>query len=80
VCSGNQLLTTILDSLWDRTECYRRILVPDHAGGDVDPEPTHRAIAAALTNRDPAATADLLRRHIKATEEMLGSLLAASQA
>ena len=79
VCSGNQLLTTILDSLWDRTECYRRILVPDDIGGHVDPEPTHSHIAAALSERDGAAVADLLKRHIEATEDMLKTLLIASQ-
>lgn len=79
VCSGNELLTTILDSLWDRTECYRRILIPDDIGGHIDPEPTHSEIAAALSNRDSTAAADLLRRHIEATENTLKNLLIATQ-
>lgn len=79
VCSRNHLLTVILDSLWDRTECYRRILVPDDIGGNVDPEPTHKAIAAALSDRNAVVVADLLKRHIEATEDMLRSLLIVRQ-
>lgn len=75
-CSGNQLLADILDSLWDKTDRYRRILL------DVDgtnPHPTHSTIAEALCRRSGTEVRDLIRGHVQAkldvTMERLASYL-----
>jgi DNA-binding FadR family transcriptional regulator len=62
--SGNRLLSEILDSLWDRSDRYRLILVADRLpeGG---PEFSHAAIAAALVQRDTERVLALLRGHVE---------------
>jgi DNA-binding GntR family transcriptional regulator len=68
-CSGNQLLADTLDSLWDKTDRYRRILL-DMDGG-TDPHPTHSVIAEALARRAGAEVCDLIRRHVQAKHDFI---------
>jgi DNA-binding GntR family transcriptional regulator len=63
-CSGNQQLAAILESLWDKTDRYRRILLD--VDGSTNPHPTHSAIAEALCRRDGTEVRDLIRRHVQA--------------
>jgi DNA-binding GntR family transcriptional regulator len=68
-CSGNQLLADMLDSLWDKTDRYRRILL-DIDGG-TDPHPTHSVIAEALARRSGSEVRDLIRRHVQAKHDAI---------
>jgi DNA-binding GntR family transcriptional regulator len=70
VASGNQLLTEILDALWDRSDRYRLILSPDEDPGRSSGA-DHAAIAAALKKRDGRRVSHLLREHIKSAQELL---------
>jgi DNA-binding GntR family transcriptional regulator len=67
-CSGNKLLADTLDSLWDKTDRYRRILL-DMDG--TDPHPTHSVIAEALARRAGAEVRDLIRRHVQAKHDFI---------
>jgi len=67
-CSGNQLLADTLDSLWDKTDRYRRILL-DMDGAD--PHPTHSVIAEALARRAGGEVRDLIRRHVQAKHDFI---------
>jgi DNA-binding GntR family transcriptional regulator len=68
-CSGNQMLADILDSLWDKTDRYRRILL-DMDGG-TDPHPTHSVIAEALVRRSGKEVRDLIWRHVQAKQDFI---------
>jgi DNA-binding GntR family transcriptional regulator len=68
-CSGNQLLAVTLESLWDKTDRYRRILL-DFDGG-TDPHPTHSIIAEALARRSGTEVRELIRRHIQAKHDSI---------
>jgi DNA-binding GntR family transcriptional regulator len=68
-CSGNQLLADILDSLWDKTDRYRRILLD--MDGSTDPHPTHGVIAEALVRRSGAEVWELIRRHVQAKHDFI---------
>jgi DNA-binding GntR family transcriptional regulator len=73
-CSGNQLLADILDSLWDKTDRYRRILLD--TDGSTNPNPTHSTIAEALCRRSGAEVKDLIRRHVQAKLDVIMERLA----
>jgi DNA-binding GntR family transcriptional regulator len=70
VAARNQLLTDILDLLWDRSDRYRFILRPDEEPGS-DSGAGHQAISEALLRRDGRRVADLLRDHIDAAHHVL---------
>lgn len=68
--SENHLLTQLLDSLWDRTDRYRLLLLQEKihvaaAGRE------HRAIAQALQRRDADEVARLMFQHVKAAEDLI---------
>ena len=68
--SGNHLLTQFLDSLWDRTDRYRLLLLQEKihvaaAGRE------HRTIARALKRRDEDEVARLMFDHVKAAEDLI---------
>jgi DNA-binding GntR family transcriptional regulator len=76
--SGNHLLTQFLDSLWDRTDRYRLLLLQEkvHVAAA---RREHRTLAQALKRRDAEGVARLMFDHVKAAEglivEMAGDLL-----
>jgi DNA-binding GntR family transcriptional regulator len=81
--SGNHLLTQFLDSLWDRTDRYRLLLLQEKshvaaAGRE------HRTIAGALTRRDAEEVRRLMFKHVAAAEDLIvelaGDLLASTNA
>jgi DNA-binding GntR family transcriptional regulator len=60
---GNPVLVQILDSLWNRCDRYRFLLVnPD--GVDAQAEKEHRAMVDALDAHDAQALDELVRSHI----------------
>jgi DNA-binding GntR family transcriptional regulator len=68
--SGNQLLTQLLDSLWDRTDRYRLLLLHEKihvaaAGRE------HRTLALALRRRDADEISRLMYQHVKAAEDLI---------
>jgi len=74
VASGNQLLTEMLDALWDRSDRYRLILLPEEDPGS-ESGADHAAIGAALSRRDIGLVARLLAEHINAAQQILISRL-----
>ena len=61
--SGNDLLTEILDGLWERTDRYRVILLSD-AREIVEAGREHVLIAEALRDRDARRVARLISSHV----------------
>jgi DNA-binding GntR family transcriptional regulator len=68
-CSGNQQLAGILDSLWDKTDRYRRILLD--VDGSINPRPTHATISDALCRRSAGEVRDLIRGHVQAKHDVI---------
>lgn len=67
--SGNQLLTQMLDSLWDRTDRYRLVVVREQRYELVEHE--HLNIAEAFRNRQSRELAVLVRHHVDTARELL---------
>ncbi len=63
---GNATLSEMLDSLWDRTDRYRMIVVKVE-GEERKVEREHRAIAVALGARDIALATLLMHEHVAET-------------
>lgn len=61
--SNNSILIGILDSLWDRTDRYRLLLLRDgsHARGADD---EHRALVQAVLRRDPNTASTVMHQHV----------------
>jgi DNA-binding GntR family transcriptional regulator len=72
--SGNELLTGILDRLWERTDRYRVMLVIS----DVDVVTVareHAAIVAAMKTRRPRTVAKLIRAHVANARSLIEDAL-----
>jgi DNA-binding GntR family transcriptional regulator len=70
---GNQVLIQILDSLWDRSDRYRMVLLKtDAKAGDIDSE--HGAIVLAFARRDAAALRQLMTDHLEASMKSIVQL------
>jgi DNA-binding GntR family transcriptional regulator len=68
--SGNLLLVQLLDSLWDRTDRYRLLLVQEEAHVFAVAR-EHQAIARALMRRNAERVRQLLSRHVAAAERLI---------
>jgi DNA-binding GntR family transcriptional regulator len=68
--SGNQVLTELLDRLWDQTDRYRRLALQDELH-ERNAENEHRDIAAAIRSREGGRAAELMHRHVEATLRLL---------
>jgi DNA-binding GntR family transcriptional regulator len=78
--SGNQQLTALLDQLWDRTDRYRIILVTKETArgrtnGATTSDKEHRAIAAAVIERDAPQAEKLMRSHVQRSQDLIRDLL-----
>lgn len=63
---GNQVLIQILDSLWDRSDRYRMVLLKtDSKAASIESE--HGAIVLAFARRDAAALRQLMTDHLQAS-------------
>jgi DNA-binding FadR family transcriptional regulator len=71
--SGNELLTQLLDSLWDRTDRYRLLLLQDEELVDAAAR-EHVAIAMALKKRDSEHVAQLVYDHMAAAERLITAI------
>lgn len=77
--ADNPHLMAIIDSLWVSVEPYLRLYVQAGAGLTTAQE-EHRIMLDAIRNRDSDLAADVLRRHVVATEEIVGRGFAAEAA
>ena len=62
---GNDVLTHILDQLWDRSDRYRFILIRDDATVSTDAGREHLEIIDALEERNRRRIRTLVRRHLE---------------
>lgn len=66
--SGNSLLTQALDSLWDRTDRYRLVVLHEQRlTAAVEKE--HRDIALAIQGRNARKVAALVRKHVRSARK-----------
>jgi DNA-binding GntR family transcriptional regulator len=63
---GSRVLVSLLDSLWDRTDRYRLILVAS-PGAARHAQTDHAALADAFKNRDGAALRKLTADHLESS-------------
>jgi DNA-binding GntR family transcriptional regulator len=68
--SGNQLLTQILDSLWDRTDRYRLAVLRDRRPRELL-EHEHHDIAYAFRNGQTETLVELVRQHVLSSRHLL---------
>lgn len=61
--SGNTVLVQILDSLWDRSDRYRMVLIQTGRASEAPSE--HAAIVDALRRRDARGLRRLMRDHLQ---------------
>jgi DNA-binding GntR family transcriptional regulator len=72
--SGNQTMTGILDSLWDRCDRYRIQLLKDDASVEMN-DHEHRNIFVAFCNRDEEVLVELVTSHVQASfDKIINSL------
>ena len=64
--SRNGVLIELLDRLWDQTDRYRLVALQDRVH-ERTAQQEHRAIAAALADRDAPRVEVLMRLHVEAT-------------
>jgi DNA-binding GntR family transcriptional regulator len=69
---GNTVLIEILDSLWDLSDRYRMLISKDHTAVETAQD-EHAAIVAAVVESDPDRAADLMRRHLTASLQLIRS-------
>ncbi len=68
--SGNEVLNRLLDSLWDRTDRYRLLLLqPRHRAKEAERE--HAEMARAFADRDADRLSSLLESHTAGSLDML---------
>jgi DNA-binding GntR family transcriptional regulator len=72
--SGNQTMTGILDSLWDRCDRYRIQLLKDDASVETNDQ-EHRNIFVAFCSRDEEVLVKLVTEHVQASYDKLISSL-----
>jgi DNA-binding GntR family transcriptional regulator len=70
--SGNTVLIETLDSLWDLSDRYRRVISKDHAHIELARD-EHQAIAAAVVDGDGDRAAELMREHLLASLRLIRS-------
>lgn len=77
VASHNHILIGMLDSLWARSERYRRLGALIHVRDDVHDvhQQEHVELAAAIANRDAEQARDIMTRHTQGTLTDLSSRL-----
>ncbi len=63
--SGNDVLTQILDQLWDRCDRYRFILIRDDETANTDASVEHLEIIDALSQGNKRRIRTLMRRHLE---------------
>ena len=63
-CCGNDVLITLLETLWDRSDRYRRTL-PQTARVAALLDQDHVALAEAFARRDAAAMQVVVQRHLE---------------
>jgi DNA-binding GntR family transcriptional regulator len=68
--SGNQILTQVLDSLWDRTDRYRMTVMGEREHRELV-EHEHHNIAEAFINRRSREIATLVREHVVSARQLL---------
>jgi len=68
--SGNQTMTGILDSLWDRCDRYRVQLLKDDASAESNDQ-EHRKIFVAFCHRDEEELVRLVAEHVQASYDKL---------
>lgn len=73
---GSPRLLAIRKELYELSERYRRLLYA-HGIGPRDVAEEHKAIAAAVIDRDADTACELMRAHMRATADTLVKLLAA---
>lgn len=74
VASGNDTMTAILDSLWDRCDRYR-LQLPKDDKTVVAADKEHHEMADAFCAREEQRLADLTRAHLLGSSETLIELL-----
>jgi DNA-binding GntR family transcriptional regulator len=72
--SGNQTMTGILDSLWDRCDRYRVQLLKDDANAETNDQ-EHRNIFVAFCSQDEESLVRLVTEHVQASYDKLISSL-----
>jgi DNA-binding GntR family transcriptional regulator len=70
--SGNTVLIEMLDSLWDLSDRYRRVISKDDAVIELAQD-EHHAIVTAVVDGDPDRAADLMRDHLAASLQLIRS-------
>jgi DNA-binding GntR family transcriptional regulator len=70
---GNLLLTQLLDSLWDRTDRYRLLLLQDELHLFAVAR-EHQRIARAVQRRDVDKVTKLVSDHVAAAERLIGEV------
>jgi DNA-binding GntR family transcriptional regulator len=72
--AGNTVLTEILDSLWDRGDRYRMVLM--HKRHDINTaDEDHLEIIEALARRDHKRVGRLMRTHLQKSQESIRARL-----
>lgn len=67
---GNEVLVELLDSLWDRTDRYRLLLLqPRHRATEAERQ--HREMAKAFSERDAATLVSVLEAHTAGSLDLL---------
>jgi DNA-binding GntR family transcriptional regulator len=61
--SGNSVLTVVLDSLWDRSDRYRMVILHSQTRAQVADD-EHHAIVSAVLARDVEKASALMREHV----------------
>ncbi len=74
--SHNPVLVELLESLWDRSERYRRFVID--IAVDADARGEHAALTDAVLSGHAAEAERLMRAHVRATREMLEQRLDSS--
>jgi DNA-binding GntR family transcriptional regulator len=72
--SGNDVLTEILDWLWDRTDRYRILLTGDPADAEVAAG-EHRELLSLLASGKAQAAGDLMERHLQRSVDRIARLV-----
>jgi DNA-binding GntR family transcriptional regulator len=77
--STSHLLLSMVESLFDRAERYRRFSAA-HRQGERHKSNEHEVLMNTVLSRDKANALDLLRRHIEHTKDSVADVLARQQA